>query len=253
MKLTKYFLVITAALVNAASLTAQQQGQEMTVEEFYLKESVPMMIIREQAASEDREGKLIALDYIKEAMDNGDKSDAIRAVLQDIALEGILNKTRSEGRVANNYSEVRMRAVNYLGEIGTKAASDALIKVVLVEEEPAVITEAFRSLAKIDTKIDMNKTDGRPLDTANWIFSQFNTVNPDNRLALSYLDAIEGMLPKMPVGSARDNASEEDKRFARIRNDTMDKLRGISTNYKYITPVRDKAKAVLAALLAKNK
>ncbi|MDR2467654.1 MAG: HEAT repeat domain-containing protein [Spirochaetaceae bacterium] len=212
---------------------AAQQG-EISVEEFYLKESVPIMIIREQAQSDDREGKLIALDYIKEAMDNGEKSDSMRAVLQDLALEGILNRTRSEGRVSNNYSDVRIRAVGYLGDLGTKEASDALMKVVLVEEEPAVITEAFRSL----TKIGINEN-GRTIDTANWIFNTFNAVNPDNRLALSYLDAIEAFIPKMQ----QSNDNEK-----RIYSDTIDKVRGISTNYKYITHVRDKARAVLKAL-----
>jgi hypothetical protein len=129
------------------------------------------------------------------------------------------------------------------------------MKVVLVEEEPAVITEAFRSLSKIDSKIDANKGDGRMLDVANWIFNQINATGPDNRLALAYLDAIEQMVPKMPQGkdpTRMPNATEEEKRFWRINLDTTDKVRSIASNYKYITGVREKAKKVLLTL-AKNR
>ncbi|MDR2481548.1 MAG: HEAT repeat domain-containing protein [Spirochaetaceae bacterium] len=239
MKLKKSVFVTALAAVSVLSLAAQQgKSSEISVEEFYLKESVPVMVIREQAQSEDREGKLIALDYIREAIESGDKSDEMRAVLQDLALEGILNKNRSEGRVANNYAEVRIRAVEYLGEIGTKEASEALVKVALVEEEPAVITAAFRSL----TKIGSNEK-GRTLDTANWIFNRFNAMNPDNRLALSYLEAIEIFIPKM------QQTTDDEKR---IYSDTLEKVRGISSNYKYITSVRDRAKSVLMTL-AKSK
>lgn len=226
-------------------------AQDTSVDEAYLRESVPMMVIREQAASQDREGKNIALDYIREAMDNGDDTRGLLPVLQDLALEGILNKTRSEGRVANNYADVRLRAVAYMGEIATKESADALMKVALVEEEPAVITEAFRALSKIDGKIDANKSDGRMLDVANWIFNQINAMGPDNRLALAYLDAVEQMAVKMPQGkdgSRNPAASDEEKKFWRINLDTTDKVRSIASNYRYITGVREKAKKVLSAL-----
>lgn len=250
----KLFLCIAASL--SAAVFAQQKQGELSVEEAYLRESVPMLIIREQAASQDREGKNIALDYIREAMDNGDDTRPMLPVLQELALEGILNKTRSEGRTANNYSEIRLRAVQYMGEIATKESADALMKVALVEEEPAVITEAFRALTKIDTKIDSNKTDGRMLDTANWIFQQFNAMGPDNRLALSYLDAIEVMIPKMPVGkdpAKYPDANDTDRRFWRIYLDTTDKLRTIASNYKYITQVRERAKKVIIELAKRAK
>lgn len=209
-------------------------AQDVSVEEAYLKETVPMMIIREQAQSGDRDGKFLALDYIRESLDNGEKSDAMRSVLQDLALDGILNKTRTEGRVSNNFSDVRLRAVTYLGELGTKEASDALRKVVLVEEEPAVITEAFRSLSKIGSN-----ENGVTVDTANWIFQRFNAMGPDNRLALSYIDAVEGFLPNM-------GQSTEHER--RIYMDSLDKIKSIASNFKYITPVRERAKAALIKL-----
>ncbi|MDR2509269.1 MAG: HEAT repeat domain-containing protein [Spirochaetaceae bacterium] len=239
MKLTRNVLVFGVLAVTAMPVAAQQgKSGELSIEEAYLKESVPLMIIREQAQSGDRESKLLALDYIRESMDAGEKSDSMRVVLQDLALEGILNTTRSEGRVTNNYSDVRMRAVAYLGELGTKEASEALKKVVVVEEEPAVITEAFRSLAKIG--INEN---GSTVDTANWIFQRFNSINPDNRLAVSYLDAVETFLPTMQQNTENEK---------RIYSDALDKIRSIATNFKYITHVRDRARAVLMSLAKKS-
>lgn len=235
----KKIYVLAAAVWSVLPAAAQQGQGELSVEDYYLKESVQIEIIREQAASEDREGKLLALDYIRDSLENGEKNDDLRRVLEDIGLEGIVNKTRSEGRVANNFADVRMRAVAYLGDVGTKAAADSIVKIIRAEDEPAVVTEGFRSLAKIGSN-----EGGRAMDTINWMFAQFNTVNPDNRLAFSYLDALDALLPKMPRSTAEEK---------RIYNDALDKIRSIINNYKYITPVRAKAKAVLASITSKSK
>ena len=236
----KKMFFLAAAVWSVLPAAAQQgQGGELSVEDYYLKESVQIEIIREQAASEDREGKLLALDYIRDSLENGDKNDDIRRVLEDIGLEGTVNKTRSEGRVANNFADVRMRAVAYLGDVGTKAAADSIVKIIRAEDEPAVVTEGFRALAKIGSN-----EGGKAMDTINWMFNQFNTVNPDNRLAFSYLDALDSLLPKMP----RNTADEK-----RIYNDALDKIRSIINNYKYITPVRAKAKSVLTSISTKGK
>ena len=118
-------------------------------------------------------------------------------------------------------------------------AADSIVKIIRAEDEPAVVTEGFRALAKIGSN-----EGGKAMDTINWMFNQFNTVNPDNRLAFSYLDALDSLLPKMP----RSTADEK-----RIYNDALDKIRSIINNYKYITPVRAKAKSVLTSISTKGK
>jgi HEAT repeat protein len=216
----------------ATACFAQSFAQEKSIEESYLQESVETMIIREQASSSDREGKLIALDYISEALENGKSDDNLRIILEGLAMEGILDKTRYEGRVTNNFPDVRMRAAQYLGEIGTKEANDALIKLVLTEEEPAVLTEAVRSLTKIKNAEESKRT----LASINFIFNQFNAMNPDNRFALSVVDAVEAL---STVSEIKDQG-------------VFECVRQISTNHNYLTPVRERAKAVLATLVKRN-
>ncbi|MDR3324885.1 MAG: HEAT repeat domain-containing protein [Spirochaetaceae bacterium] len=228
----RFFAWIFAVLVflGVSAFPAAAQEKELSVEESYLQESVAVSLIREQARSEDRDGKLLALDYIKEYMDDGNKTDDVRAVLESLSLEGNLNKTRSEGRVMNNFPDIRIRALEYLGELGTKEATDSLIKVMFVDDEPAVLTQAVRSI----TKIGINDQ-GRPLTIINWIFSRFNAAAPDNRLALAFVDAVEAF------ASSTDGDQEE--KLARAS--ALETVRNISANHLYISAVRQRARNVM--------
>ena len=231
----KRLLFLGAVFVAAAAMVMGQTNQsrtssnnrEMSVEQSYLQESVELMIIREQSRAESRDMKLVALEYIGDAIKRGNKGDEIRSALEYLSMEGIVNQTRENGRLVNNYPDIRTKAATYLGQIGTPEAKDALIKMVLADNEPMVITEAIKSLANIG----LNDND----ETANaisWIVTRYDVLNPDNLLALSALEAYEKLAAAN--GGIKDPSSI--RTIIRIAEGN------------YIRPVQERAKQVLMDL-----
>jgi hypothetical protein len=218
---------VTSVVVNVVvgllgvSLAA---AQEMSVEESYLQESIGNMIIREQSQAPGRDRKLVALEYINQAISHGNTGDDVRNALEYLVLEGITNQTRENGRLINNFPDVRTRAAIYLGEIATTEVKDTLLKVILAETEPMVITEAIKSLAKIG--INDNEETSRHI---SWVVARFDVINPDNLLALSALEAFDTLAKK--TGGLKDPVI----------------LRSILliTNGRYIKPVQDRAQQLI--------
>ena len=66
------------AMVMGQSRTSSN-NQEMSVEQSYLQESVELMIIREQSRAESRDMKLIALEYIGDAISRGNTGVEIKS------------------------------------------------------------------------------------------------------------------------------------------------------------------------------
>jgi hypothetical protein len=133
--------------------SAKSQSGEKTVEEAYLQESAEAMMIKELSRSEDKEGKLLALDYARKSLDAGRKNDEVRSSLQYLALENteILVRSAGVGVVTNNFPDVRMKACEYLGEFPSVESKDTLVKVILNSktEDPMVLAEAIHSLGVI--------------------------------------------------------------------------------------------------------
>jgi hypothetical protein len=233
MKILKSLLIF-AVLCSAVPVMIIAQtrpslnNREMSVEESYLQESVELMIIREQSRTDNRDMKLVALEYISDAINRGNRSDEIRASLEYLAMEGVLNVTRENGRVVNNFPDVRRAAATYLGQLGTPEARTALLKMVLVDNEPMVITEAVRSLGNIGAN-DHNEEVAR---TISWTVNRFHVLNPDNFLALSALDAFE----KIAIA----NNGINDRSIV----ETIIKI----AEGPYVIPVQNRAKALLEDL-----
>ena len=181
----KRFVLFFIVLALPLALGTAQES-EISVEASYLQESVENMIIREQSRADSREMKLIALEYIGDAIDRGNKSDDVRQALEYMGLEGILNRGRENGRLVNNYPDVRRESVRFLGKMGTEEAKEALLKIIYYDNEPMVLQEAVKSLA--DIGLD---DDGKTIGTIAWILQKFDNTNPDNLLALSAIEAFE--------------------------------------------------------------
>jgi len=234
MLIFKRFLIIAAALafltvmVPAQTQTgASSNNREMSVEQSYLQESIELMIIREQSRTDSRDMKMVALEYIGDAIDRGNKSEDIRAALEYLSLEGVVNVARENGRVVNNYPDVRKAAATYLGKLGTTDAKDTLLKMVNGDNEPMVITEAIRSLGIIGT----NNAD-EVTKTISWTVNRFHGLNPDNFMALSALDAFAKI--------AAANKGIKDPAAVEI----IIKI----AEGPYITPVRNRARELLTEL-----
>ena len=192
MKQIVFILILQGILFTGlpAMLAAQSPippgSQEMTIEQSYLSETVDLIIIREQSRADNREMKLAALENIANALNRGSKSDEIRAALEYLSLEGIVNVTRENGRIMNNFPDVRKQAVFYLGELGAPESNPTLLKVVSTDNNTTVVIEAMRALGKIAINDDS--------ETARTIaatVSRFYSTHPDNILALSALDTFE--------------------------------------------------------------
>jgi hypothetical protein len=200
--------------------------QEMSVEESYLQESVEMMIIREQSRTDSREQKLVALEYIGDAINRGNTGEEIRSALEYLALEGVVNKTRENGRLLYNFPDIRTKAVIQLGNLGTPEARITLMKSLMADPEPMVLTETVKSLAKIQANHEETVT------AIAWIITRFDVLNPDNLLALSAVEAFEKI--------AAANNGIRDPNVVRV-------LLRLSEG-SYIKPVQIRAKQVLADL-----
>jgi len=228
MSVIKRFLYLGVLLAVLPAM-AMVQSQELTVEQSYLQESVEMMIIREQSRSTNRDNKLVALDYIGNAISRGNTSDEIHAQLEYLSLEGILNKTTENGRVINNFPDIRLKAMPLLGQLGTPGARDILLKVVSSDNENYVISAAIRALGTIG-----NNDNNQVSSVISWTVNRYNILVPDNYLALSALDAFE----KIAIAN---NGLTDPLAFETIMT--------ISQNYNYITPVRDRARELLNNLM----
>jgi hypothetical protein len=226
------FILIAAAFIAAPLVRAQSNSnREMSVEESYLQEAVELMVIRETSRADSRDQKLVALQYINEAIERGNTGEDIRQTLDYLAMEGVLNKTRENGRITNNFPDVRREAAKYLGRLGTEEAKTSLIKMCAVENEPMVLQEAVKSLGDIG----LNDND-ETVNAIVWIVRRFDVLNPDNLLALSAIDAIDKIAGKN--NGIRDPGA-------------MQLLIRIAEG-PYIKPVQDKAKAVLNDLRQYN-
>ena len=183
---TVFFALPVMVMSQSNTSRNPSSNSEMSVEQSYLQESVELMIIREQSRADSRDMKLVALEYINDAINRGNKGEEIRASLEYLGLEGVVNQTRENGRLVNNYPDIRTKAATYLGMVGTPEAKDSLIKMVLADNEPMVLTEAIKSLAKIG----LNDND-ETVNAISWIVTRYDVLNPDNLLALSAIEAYE--------------------------------------------------------------
>ncbi|MDR2476332.1 MAG: HEAT repeat domain-containing protein [Treponema sp.] len=188
----RFSILILTALIAVSAVSGQaNEDDEMSVEESYLQEAIEMMIIRETSRADGRDQKLIALEYIGNALERGSTNEELRTTLEFLSLEGVQHKTMENGRVVNNYPDVRRQAAKYLGDIGTEEAKTALIKICTTDTEPMVLQEAVKSLGNIG----LNNND-ETVNAIVWIVNRFNTLNPDNLLALSALDALDKIAKK---------------------------------------------------------
>lgn len=226
-------IVTLIVLASLACTTVWSQtvatGGERTVEESYLQDPLEIMIIREQAYSDSKDMKLVALQYIGQALDEGRANPEIRKALDYLATESSLTVVRAGGvgRALNNYPDVRREACLMLGQIKTVEAKDTLLKVVLVDTEPMVIAAAIRSIGKIGLMTGDDVT-----QTVAFIINRFDILFPDNSLAFESLVALEAL--------------------AEINNGIKDPaaIRAVMkiADGNYITPVKQKAKDLLSKL-----
>jgi hypothetical protein len=223
----RFWALILTASIAVSAVFAQANNSEMTVEQSYLQESIELMIIRETARADTRDQKFIALEYISDALERGNTNDEIRQTLDFLSREGRRTVARENGRVTNNFPDVRRQSARLLGQIGTPEAQRSLLEITQFENEPMVLQEAIKSLGDIGIN-DNNET----IANIAWVMRRFDNLNPDNLMAIATIDAFEKIARK----NNGINSPEAIQLLARIADGN------------YVRPVQERARQLLAEL-----
>jgi len=181
------FILVLAGFFAAGMLCAQSTERELTVEELYLRD-IEFQILSEKAFSDSREIKLDVLDEIETMIDEGeiDDPDKVEFVLEYLGMEGTARRVRESARLINYFPEVRRRSANLLGRLGGERAKDALVSILLIDDEPMVKAEAAYALGMIGTN------DGNEVVRALlYTLENEDPQMPDNNLAYAVCLAVE--------------------------------------------------------------
>lgn len=237
----KSIKLVVASLISVAfamQLSAQQQSvqkvdstnNETSVESEYLS-SVEDVVITELANSDERDNKLVALQYLENAVNEGRSTPDMMRALDQLAGEGITSEARTNGRLVNNFPDIRAKACDLLAQVPTEESKDTLVKIALADNEPMVITAAIRSLGEIG----INNNDD-VAETIAWAQKKNAVLNPTSSLALEVLIAYEKLADKV-----------------QNKGPMIQAVGQIATNYNYVTPVRTRALELLKKLQGSGK
>lgn len=231
MKQKFLFFITCVFLLGSSFIFAQSEKTDsmMTVEEAYLN-SMEGVILKEMVANEGRDSKYVALQVIEEALESGRSTPELQKALGSLAMVGLATVVRENGRVANNYPDIRMKACSLLGKIKTEEAKDTLMKVMYADNEPAVIMESVKSLGELG----FNNND-EVVEMINFINRKFDIINPQSSLALEVLNTYEKLAPTV-----------------KNKKGMIDSIMRIANNYSYVKPVRDRALEVLKKIMAQS-
>jgi len=229
MKLLKKCLTATFILLLSLNIYAQQKNKssssETSVENEYLND-IDSEIIASLASSDEYDNKLVALQYIANAIEEGNTSEQVIAALDQLAGEGLTTQSRTKGRLTNNYPEIRRQACLLMAKVPTEHSKNTLVTIAVEEAEPMVIAAAVKSLAEIG----INNND-EVVEAIAFSNRRNEILNPTSSLALEVLNAFEVLAD-----------STENKKTM------IDAIARIATDYHYVTPVRQKAYKLLKTL-----
>ena len=232
--MNKKLLVAGALLCASTFVFAQSQSvqkksgssnKETYVENEYLND-IDTEIIMGLAEADDLDSKLVALQYIQEAIDDGNTSAGVIQALDQLAGEGVLSESRTNGRKMNNFPEVRRQACLLMAKVPTEHTKNQLINIMVADDEPMVLSAAVQSLGVINPE----NTD-EVIEAIAFVNKRNMVLNPTSSLAFEVIEAFEKLSP---------NASNHKQ--------MTNTLTQIYSNYRYNTTVRNKAQKLLKKL-----
>ena len=228
MKLSRKVFAASAMMLIAGFAFAQSE-KESSVESEYLND-VDGDIIMTLAESDEYDNKLVALQYLEAALEDGNTSDSVIQALDRLAGDGLTTQNRTNGRLMNNFPEIRREACKLMAKVPTEHSKNMLISIAVADNEPMVIAAAVKSLGEIG----INEND-EAVDAIAFANRRNQVLNPTSSLALEVLNAFEMLADKT-----------ENKKTM------IDAIARISTDYHYVTPVRQKAYKLLKTLSSSN-
>ena len=221
-------LICASTFVFAQAQTVQKAGnsnKETYVENEYLND-IDTEIIMGLAEADDLDSKLVALQYIQEAINDGNTSAGVIQALDQLAGEGVLSESRTNGRKMNNFPEVRRQACLLMSKVPTEHTKNQLINVMVAEDEPMVIAAAVQSLGIISPE-----NADEVIEAIAYVNKRNMVLNPTSSLAWEVIEAYEKLAP-----------------IATDRKQMINSLTQIYSNYRYSTPVRNEAQQLLKKL-----
>lgn len=185
-----------ALMLGFASLTYGQQGETAatgdtkTVEDVYLQSTVEVQVVKTLAAELSRDAKRQALGVIRDMVDNGRAKGNLEviSVLKDLSGEGVSRMVRVNGRLMNDYPEIRREAAELLGQVGGEISRNVLIEMAMQDQEPMVLAEAVYSLGLIEPD-----DTGRVEALISSLIRTQDAVRPDNNFAYAAISALENI------------------------------------------------------------
>ena len=230
MKSLKKAACIACMTTLAWGAFAQQNTRsEESADSAYLS-SIEDLVITELAASEELDNKLVALTYLESAIEDGRTSPDMMAALDQLAGEGVTSQSRTNGRVVNNFPQVRAAACDLLAKVPTEESKTTLKKIALADNEPMVITAAVRALGEIG----LNDNDDT-VETIAWVSQKNLYVNPTSSLALEVVIAYEKLADKVENKTAM-----------------LQSVNKIASNHLFVSSVRNRAKELSQKLAGGN-
>jgi len=236
MKKSLATVLVLLIVFSGFAFAQSDEDRPSTIEDVFLRQQIELQILASQARSTERENKLIALETVRSMYESGDlqASPETFAIIELLATEGTSNQVRQSGRVINNYPVVRKEAAALLGDVGGPRAQSVLLVMVREDPEPMVLAEAVYALGKIGPQENADMVANHIVYT---LTRENAKISPDNNLALATLIALQRLF----------DAGMEFEDPNQLR-DTVGLIIDISTNYRYITIVRERAHDVLARL-----
>ncbi len=218
-------ILATQVIFAQQSVKSGDSRSETSVESEYLS-SVEDVIVTELVNSDEYDNKLVALQYLEESVNSGKTSPDMIASLSRLAGEGLKSLSRTNGRVMNNFPDIRAKSCELLGKVPSEQSKNMLVSIAVEDKEPMVVTAAIRSLGEIG----MNEND-EVVRMIEFVHKKYASLNPTSSLALEVLNAYEKLYPNV-----QDKAP------------MIQSISEIGTNYKYVTPVRTKALQLLKTI-----
>ena len=133
MKISKFILalLITSTFICFQGFAQEEDKKESerSVESEYMS-SVEDVIISELATSNERDSKLVALQYLEDAVEDGNVTPSMIESLESLAGEGITTVSKTNGRMMNNFPDIRAKACEILGKANTEEAAKTLAQII---------------------------------------------------------------------------------------------------------------------------
>ncbi|MDR0557114.1 MAG: hypothetical protein LBG43_04495 [Treponema sp.] len=173
------------ALQTTQTAAAQESGErDVETEQSYSPDMANLILIAEQSRAPELKLKNNALALIARLLAQNKKNPEILESLEFLALEGTVNMRRINGKITNNYPNIRVKAATCLGDYGGDDAKKILIQMLKVESDSMTLIPALYALSKIGVTAEDEIV-------LNDMLRRIEARRPDNLLAIAYLDALE--------------------------------------------------------------